>query len=96
MNAYFVLDITIHDIDTFREYIEKIPALLKKHAGRYLVQGEEPTVVEGDWHPERLVIIEFPSRENANAFLRDPAAQKLFAIRHTATTSKLILVNGCV
>jgi uncharacterized protein (DUF1330 family) len=52
--------------------------------------------MEGDWTPDRVVVIEFPSRGNAEAFLGDPECQDLFAIRHRTTTSKLILVDGCV
>lgn len=96
MNAYLVLDITIKDFKGFREYIHKIPEFIAKHSGRYIVQGTEPDVMEGDWNPERLVVIEFPSRENAKAFLQDPDAQTLFAIRHKTTTNKLILVDGCL
>jgi len=96
MNAYLVLDFAIHDFESFREYIEEIPKFIEKHLGRYIVRGEEPTVMEGSWKPERMVVIEFPSRENANAFLKDPEAQSLFAIRHKTTTSKLVLVDGCL
>jgi uncharacterized protein (DUF1330 family) len=96
MNAYLVLDLAIHDFERFREYIATIPAFIKKHGGRYVVQGEVPTVMEGDWSPERLVVIEFPSRANAQDFLQDPAAQSLFALRHETTTSKLLLVDGCL
>jgi uncharacterized protein (DUF1330 family) len=51
-------------------------------------------VLEGDWKPDRLVVTEFPSRDNEKAFLADPEAQALFVIRHKATTSKLLLVDG--
>lgn len=95
MSAYLVLDLTIQDMETFREYIEKIPAFIRKHGGRYIVQGEVPTVMEGDWQPERLVVIEFPESENAKSFLQDPEAQPLFALRHKVTTSRLLLVEGC-
>jgi uncharacterized protein (DUF1330 family) len=50
--------------------------------------------LEGDWTPQRLVILEFPSRENVAAFLSDPEAQDLFARRHRSTTSKLVMVDG--
>jgi uncharacterized protein (DUF1330 family) len=60
----------------------------------YAVQGQIPTVLEGDWKPDRLVVIEFPSRDNEKAFLADPEAQALFVIRHKATISKLLLVDG--
>jgi uncharacterized protein (DUF1330 family) len=96
MNAYLILDLSINNFESFREYIEEIPLFIKKHGGRYLVQGVEPEVMEGDWQPDRIVVLEFPSNENAKEFLRDPEAQSLFAIRHQSTTSKLILANGCV
>ncbi len=96
MNAYLILDFTINDYEAFKEYIEEIPAFITKHSGRYIVRGEEPTIMEGDWNPKRIVVLEFPSRENANSFLNDPEAQSLFALRHKTTTSKLIMVDGCL
>lgn len=95
MKSYLILDLSIHDLERFREYISKIPEFIKKHEGRYLVQGVTATVMEGDWQPERMVVIEFPSRDKARAFLGDPEAQTLFALRHDTTTSKLIMVDGC-
>ena len=50
-------------------------------------------MVEGDWAPERIVILEFPARGNAEAFLADPEVQPLFALRQRTTTSKLVLVD---
>lgn len=95
MKAYLVLDFSVHDVPGFLPYVGAIPAFIEKHGGRYIVRGVEPTVMEGDWAPERMVILEFPSRENATAFLNDQDAQKLFARRHKTTTSKLVLVDGC-
>ena len=96
MTAYLVLDFSVQDLPGFMPYIAEIPAFIEKHRGRYIVRGVEPTVMEGDWTPERMVILEFPSSENAKAFLNDPEAQALFAIRHKTTVSKLVLVDGCV
>ena len=95
MKAYLVLDLAIHDVAGFRPYIAAIPAFIAKHGGRYIVQGVEATVMEGDWKPERMVVIEFPARQAAEAFLSDPECQSLFRIRHETTTSRLVLVDGC-
>ena len=95
MKAYLVLDLTVHNGARFGPYAAQIPAFIDKHGGRYIVRGEVPTVMEGDWAPERLVIIEFPSRQDAEAFLSDPDAQGLFKVRHATTTSRLVLVEGC-
>jgi uncharacterized protein (DUF1330 family) len=80
MKAYLVLDLSVHDFSGFRKYI---------------VQGVQPTAMEGNWKPERMVIIEFPEREKAEAFLSDPEIQDLFTVRHSTTTSKLVLAEGC-
>jgi uncharacterized protein (DUF1330 family) len=95
MKAYLVLDFSIHDFPGFKPYIDEIPAFIEKHGGRYIVRGVEPTVMEGEWAPERMVILEFPSRGSAEAFLDDPDTQSLFDIRHRTTRSKLVLVDGC-
>ena len=95
MTAYLVLDFSVRDLKGFMPYVSAIPAFIEKHGGRYIVRGEAPSVMEGDWAPERMVILAFPSRENAKAFLDDPEAQALFAVRHRTTDSKLVLVDGC-
>src|SRR3954452_22699763 len=95
MKAYLVLDITLNDHARFKQYIAEIPAFIAKHSGKYIVQGAQPTAIEGDWKPERMVILEFPHRANAEAFLGDPEIQDLFRLRHDTTTSRLVLVDGC-
>ena len=95
MKAYLVLDLTVNDFNRFKKYVAEIPAFIAKHSGRYIVQGAQPTAIESDWKPERMVIIEFPEREKAETFLGDPEIQHLFKLRHETTTSKLVLVDGC-
>jgi uncharacterized protein (DUF1330 family) len=95
LKAYLVLDLSVNDFGGFKKYVAEIPAFIAKHAGKYIVQGVVPTTIEGNWKPERMVIIEFPDRANAEAFLGDPEIQDLFKVRHDTTTSKLLLVDGC-
>jgi uncharacterized protein (DUF1330 family) len=95
MKAYLVLDFTVNDLDSFMKYVAEIPAFIAKHSGKYLVRGAQPTTIEGDWKPERMVILEFPEREHAEAFLSDPEVKQLFKVRQATTTSKLVLVEGC-
>jgi len=96
MSAYLILDLSIKNFGRFSEYIEMIPAFIKKHGGHYVVQGVVPETIEGEWHPERVVIIEFPSKVAAKSFLSDPDAQPLFELRHQVTNSRLILAEGCL
>jgi len=96
MNAYLVLDLTINDFASFSHYMAAIPVHIARHDGRYIVKGAVPTCIEGDWSPQRMVIIEFPERSKAEAFLSDPSIQDLFKVRQETTTSKLVLVDGCL
>ena len=95
MKAYLVLDFSVKDLSGFRKYIAEIPAFIARHSGKYIVRGVAPTTIEGDWKPERMVILEFPERGNAEAFLADPEIQDLFKVRHETTMSKLVLADGC-
>ena len=78
MKGYLILDFSISYFSNFKEYIDKIPEFIKKHGGRYIVRGSEPELMEGDWHPERVVVLEFPSTNKAKEFLGDPEAQSQF------------------
>ncbi|MEH6446345.1 MAG: DUF1330 domain-containing protein [Oceanospirillaceae bacterium] len=94
MKSYLILDFIITDLPAFMEYVQKIPPYLSKHAGRYLVEGVTPDILEGDWQPKTIVVLEFETPENANNFLCDPQVKQLFDIRHKNTKSNLIKVNG--
>lgn len=94
MAAYIIADITIHDTDQFMEYVRLVPAFIEKHGGRYIVRGGEPEAQEGNWQPQRLVVIEFQSRSDALAFLNDPDYQPVASIRHAAAATNLIVTEG--
>lgn len=59
MKAYLILDFTISDVAAFMEYVEKIPSYLEKRKDRYLVEGVSPEVLEGEWKPQTIVVLEF-------------------------------------
>ncbi len=94
MSAFILVDITVKHPEAYREYLEKVPCLVAKHGGRYRVRGGEHQTLEGDWVPNRLVIVEFPNREAALAFYRDPEYDPVKAIRTRTTESNLIIVDG--
>lgn len=94
LKEYLILDFVITDLPAFMEYVEKIPIYLSKHAGHYLVEGVTPEILEGDWEPKTIVVLEFETQENANNFLSDPEVRQLFTVRHKNTKSNLIKVSG--
>ncbi len=94
MKAYVVGDITVNDAEQYAEYARLVPALIEKHGGRYLVRGGNVTIKDGNWNPDRMVILEFPSKSCAEGFLEDPEYEPVAAIRHANADSRLVLVEG--
>jgi uncharacterized protein (DUF1330 family) len=94
VKTYLVFDVSVHDMDRYKKYVAVAPGYVEKHLGRYLVRGGAMEVIEGDWAPQRVVVIEFPSRENASAFLHDEEYQAVAEDRRGATTSHMVMVDG--
>ena len=65
MPAYAIADVTVTDATAMEEYRKQVPATIAKYGGRYLVRGGAHEALEGEWKPNRLVILEFPSMAQA-------------------------------
>ena len=94
MKTYLLADIQVHDLETYRTYIKQVPPFVAKHGGSYLVRAGHTTVESGDWQPTRLIILEFPSREHARAFIDDPDYANVAALRLSAASTNMVLVDG--
>lgn len=94
MTAYLIAMIDVHDEHAYEDYRDKVPALIAKHGGRFIVRGGAAEVVEGAWPPGRIVVLEFPDYAAAQAFVADPDYQPVAAIRHRTASSHLWLVDG--
>ena len=70
MSALLVLDTKIHDPEAYEEYKLKAKPIVEQYQGIYRVRGAKLDVRQAElWEPSRIVIIEFPSVEMANAFI---------------------------
>ena len=94
MVAYFISDADIHDPAGYTEYTAKVPALIARYGGEYLVRGGEFEVLEGGWRPHRLVIFRFPNRAAVRAMIADPAYVALKQIRQQTANTCLVAVDG--
>ena len=94
MSAYMIVDVDVRDPAVYEEYKTKVPDLIRKHGGEYLVRGGNFVVLEGDWEPNRLVILRFPDIASAQAFLIDPEYQPLKALRQRVSTVDIVAVEG--
>lgn len=95
MPAYLVGGVDVSDPAWVAEYGPKVEALVQKHGGRYLVRGGEMDVVEGTTPASRvMVVVEFPSLENARAWYNDPEYAPLIKLRQTGSEAEIVLVDG--
>src|SRR5260370_3033007 len=61
MPAYLIANIEITDPSTYDQYKKLVPPTIAKYGGRYLARGGATEVLQGEWTPKRLVIVEFPA-----------------------------------
>lgn len=94
MAGYVIAEIEVTNPERFREYQAGVVATIEAHGGRFLVRGGGIEVKEGGWQPKRLVVIEFPSIEQARAWYGSPEYERLILIRQEASRGNVLLVEG--
>jgi len=94
MAAYFIVDVEVTDPAGFEEYRQLVPGTVQKYGGRFLVRGGAVETLEGDWQPKRVVVLEFPSLEQAKRWYNSEDYRDPKALRFKTAKSKLILVEG--
>jgi len=94
MKAYCIVFERIHDPEAFAEYRRLVMPTLEAYGGRFLVRGGSFAVLEGDLPYERIVILEFPSRQAADEWYASPEYQGIQPMRVRATTSQFTIVDG--
>ena len=94
MSAYVIAEIEVTDPAPYEEYRKRVPAIIQKHGGRFLVRGGAIDSKEGGWQPKRLIVVEFPSMEKARAWYGSPEYQPLIELRQKASRGRLVIVEG--
>ena len=94
MAAYVVVNVNVKDPVRYEDYKKMVPPTLKPYGGRFLVRGGKVQPREGTWLPQRLVILEFPSLEQANAWYDSPEYAPAKALRQATSTADLVIVEG--
>ena len=94
MSVYIVAQLKIHDREQYASYSDGFMEIFVKYDGTLLSVEESPEVLEGDWKPTRLVLLEFPHRRAIREFLDDPEYKPLKELRHQVASSSLVAVDG--
>ena len=94
MAAYLLVNIEITDPAGFDAYRKAVGATITAHGGRYLTRGGPTEVLEGDWVPKRVVILEFPDLARLKAWYNSPEYRPLMDIRKRTTKGDFVVIDG--
>jgi uncharacterized protein (DUF1330 family) len=94
MAAYVLVQVDVKDPVRYEAYKAMVPPTLAKFGGKFLVRGGKTHTMEGDWSPRRLVVVEFPSVEQAKAWWASSEYAEAKALRQATSDSQLLIAEG--
>jgi uncharacterized protein (DUF1330 family) len=94
MPAYVIVETDIQDPEQYEQYKAASLAAVAGGGGRFIVRGGEVAVLEGDWQPSRLVVLEFPDLEAARRWYASADYQQAKKLRDGAANLNMVAVEG--
>jgi uncharacterized protein (DUF1330 family) len=94
MAAYFIVDVQVNDPVEYEDYRKRVMPTLECYGGKFIVRGGASQTIEGDWAPQRLVIIEFEDEAQFKGWYYSPEYEEAKAIRFRTSTARAILIEG--
>jgi len=92
--AYVIVAIKVQDPVGYEAYKRMVPPSLVAYNGKFIVRGGKLETLEGGWSPERFVIIEFPSADQAKAWWGSTEYAEAKALRQATSATEMIVVEG--
>jgi len=94
MPAYVIVETDVHDAEQYERYKAASPGAVAAGGGKFVARGGELAVLEGDWHPKRIVILEFPDLEAAKVWYASERYQDAKKLREGAANLRMVAVEG--
>jgi uncharacterized protein (DUF1330 family) len=94
MAAYVIGEIEVTEPAAYEDYRKQVLAVVTQYGGRFIARGGRTETLEGSPAPKRLVMLEFPSFEQAQKWYRSPEYAPLIAMRQKASRGRLVLIEG--
>ena len=92
--AYIIAQVDVTNPQQYAEYAKLSPDIIAKYGGRFIARAGRTVTLEGTPARSRVVIIEYPSFERAQAFFNSPEYQKAKKLREGAANAQFIVVEG--
>ena len=92
--AYLLVQADVTNPEQYAAYAKLTPATIEKHGGKFLARAGRSVTLEGVKAPARIVLLEFPSFEAAQAWYNSAEYTALKKMRAGAATMQGVLVEG--
>ena len=94
MPAYIIVDVEIHDPVLYEDYKKMVPPSLPAYGGKFIVRGGRTETLEGEWQPQRIVVLEFLDVEKAKAWWASKGYAEAKALRQRTSHTRMVVVEG--
>src|ERR1700746_1061130 len=94
MPAYVIVETDVTDPERYEQYKAASPPAVAAGGGRFVVRGGELVVLEGDWQPSRLVVLEFEDLAAVRRWYESPVYQEAKKLREGAARFRMVAVQG--
>lgn len=92
--AYIIAQVDVTNPQQYGEYAKRSPGIIAKYGGRFIARAGRTVTLEGPAARSRVVIIEYPSFERAQAFFNSPEYQQAKKLREGAADAQFIVVEA--
>ena len=93
-SAYILANVKVTNPTQYEEYRKFSTQAMQEHGAEVCIRGGAVEVIEGDWTPDRMVLLKFPSKEAAHAFYNSPTYTQARAARAGAAIMRMVLIEG--
>jgi uncharacterized protein (DUF1330 family) len=93
-SAYIIANVTVNNPEQYEEYKRLSTIAMKVHGAEVCARGGKVEVLEGDWTPNRVVVLKFAGMERARAFYNSPEYRAAIEARKDISTMRMVLIEG--
>ena len=93
MAAYLIARVEVTNPDVYQNYKKLAAEAIAEYEGHYLARGGNMETLEGDEESRRVVIVAFPTLEQARTFYNSPEYAEAKAAREGAAKGQFIVVD---
>ncbi|MFC1912287.1 DUF1330 domain-containing protein [Chloroflexota bacterium] len=94
MSVYVIAMVKVNDVETYKKYTARTPAIARKYGGKFLARAGAVEAIEGEPFHDRLVILEFPSKEALHKWYASEEYQSVLKYRHASSTGRILAIEG--